>query len=66
VEANSTGGQGSRRAVTPSDDVDECILLENTREAISIIHLCVCVSFQGVGECGWVLVREPGLMLARA
>jgi hypothetical protein len=23
VEANSTGGQGSRRAVAPSDDVDD-------------------------------------------
>jgi hypothetical protein len=24
VEANSTGGQGSRRAVAPNDDDDEC------------------------------------------
>jgi hypothetical protein len=24
VEVNSTGGQGSRRAVAPSDDDDEC------------------------------------------
>jgi hypothetical protein len=25
VEANSTGGQGSRRAVAPSDDDEHCI-----------------------------------------
>ena len=24
MEANSTGGQGSRRAVAPSDDDDKC------------------------------------------
>jgi hypothetical protein len=34
VEANSTGGQGSRRAVTPSDDNDDDTLI-----SLSHLHL---------------------------
>ena len=30
VEANSTGGQGSRRAVAPTDDADDSTLLPAT------------------------------------
>jgi hypothetical protein len=41
VEANSTGGQGSRRAVAPSDDDDddnEYIIHRKTIFQVSVLH----------------------------
>jgi hypothetical protein len=38
VEANSTGGQGSRRAVAPSD-YDDCILkMESGRPSETLVN----------------------------
>jgi hypothetical protein len=36
VEANSTGGQGSHRAVAPSGDVDVIISLKDGEEKLRI------------------------------
>jgi hypothetical protein len=45
VEANSTGGQGSRRAVSPSDDDDDDIYgtLLHMSHAVGVSHTLVAV-----------------------
>jgi hypothetical protein len=40
VEANSTGGQGTRRAVAPSYDDDECTNLNRMNKNNPINSLC--------------------------